>query len=620
MPDTPALASVSRLAIAPASWCDFFAHWQALRQGPPALRLNYVVVNPPPWPPAGAADSVGTGRFAIESRRLAFEPMARALDANLWGLLPGFHRLSFDDGRVLLTVCVGETLAMLREQAFTADSVLLDFDAAPADSLRYLLKALARCCRLGTRLAGAQQSVSPAARKALTQSGFVVDADCDANAVDSAINGNSGNTAINSPAWHARYAPHWAVKPHTLPVQTPPSSRHCLVVGAGLAGAAVAASLARRGWHVKVLDSAATPASGASGLPAGVMAPHVSPDDSRLSRLSRAGIRVTLQQAAALLEVGQDYAITGVLERCLTHPRQRPAAWLQGPCAVPAADWARQASATQLAACALSADDAAPALWHVHAGWVKPAQLVNAWLATPGVQWQGGCSVARLQRLGGQWLALDSAGSELARGDRVVLAAGHATAALALAHAAQPLVLQPIRGQVTWAYHGDETSSDTQALPAFPVNGHGHLLARVPLASPGQACSPLAWMTGASFQRDRCALACESKDDAHNLHRLHALVPVLAQQLQAGQPAPKVQAWAGVRCATPTRMPSVGPLGKPDRGLWICTGMGARGLSFAALCAELLAAQWQGEPWPIEASLARAFAPTAAPPPSPAGT
>jgi tRNA 5-methylaminomethyl-2-thiouridine biosynthesis bifunctional protein len=37
--------------------------------------------------------------------------------------------------------------------------------------------------------------------------------------------------------------------------------------------------------------------------------------------------------------------------------------------------------------------------------------------------------------------------------------------------------------------------------------------------------------------------------------------------------------------------------------------MGARGLSLALLCAELLAAQWHGEPWPVEKKLAHALAP-----------
>ena len=34
-------------------------------------------------------------------------------------------------------------------------------------------------------------------------------------------------------------------------------------------------------------------------------------------------------------------------------------------------------------------------------------------------------------------------------------------------------------------------------------------------------------------------------------------------------------------------------------------GMGARGLSFAAICTELLAAQLGSEPWPLPHNLAR---------------
>ncbi|MFT4267896.1 MAG: FAD-dependent cmnm(5)s(2)U34 oxidoreductase, partial [Xenophilus sp.] len=62
-------------------------------------------------------------------------------------------------------------------------------------------------------------------------------------------------------------------------------------------------------------------------------------------------------------------------------------------------------------------------------------------------------------------------------------------------------------------------------------------------------------------------------------------------------------------CAAHDRRPLVGPLpGLPapaGSGLWVCTALGSRGLSFAALCAELLAARWHGEPLPVAAALAR---------------
>ncbi len=40
-------------------------------------------------------------------------------------------------------------------------------------------------------------------------------------------------------------------------------------------------------------------------------------------------------------------------------------------------------------------------------------------------------------------------------------------------------------------------------------------------------------------------------------------------------------------------------------GLYMNTAMGSRGLTLGLLCGELLAAQWHGEPLPVEARLAK---------------
>jgi len=63
-----------------------------------------------------------------------------------------------------------------------------------------------------------------------------------------------------------------------------------------------------------------------------------------------------------------------------------------------------------------------------------------------------------------------------------------------------------------------------------------------------------------------------------------------------------------VRCASGDRRPLVGPADPMQpQGPWVCTALGSRGLSFAALCAELLAAHWHGEPLPLPATMARAL-------------
>lgn len=571
-----------------AQWCvletgfglglNFLVTWAAWKADPLRPRLLHFVSTEAF--PASADDVLRSAQTHPE-----LLPFARKLQRQFWGLLPGVHRLVFEGGQVLLTLCVGDAKAMLREQAFEADSVYLDGfspERNPGIWDVHTFKAVARCCRRGTRVA--TWTVARNVRDALAQCGFVVQ--------------KTPGTPPKRDNLQGEYRPAWEPKkPRSAPLQRAPA--RCIVIGSGLAGAAVAASLARRGWQVTVLDAASTPAAGASGLPAGVLAPHVSPDDSLLSRLSRSGIRAMLQQAEALLQTGSDWNPTGVLERCLEHPRKLPAAWQAGQALAPAArDWTRPATAEQLEHCGLPPDT--PALWHVQAGWIKPASLVRAWLATPGVTWRSHSAASQLKRQAGVWQVLDAAGLELASAELVVLAAGHASRALAdTAGLAPPLALQAIRGQVCWALHAPDTA---KAMPDFPVNGHGSLVPAVPLAQ------GMGWVTGSTFERDNTSTALRPADEQHNFSKLQTLLPqaaqALAHQLDRGQ----VQGWAGVRCATPSRLPSLGPLqGAPD--LWVSSGMGSRGLTFSALCAELLAARLHGEPLPLEQRQADALMP-----------
>ncbi|CAN5186795.1 FAD-dependent 5-carboxymethylaminomethyl-2-thiouridine(34) oxidoreductase MnmC [soil metagenome] len=555
---------------------NFLVTWQAWKADPLRPRLLHFVSTEAY--PASADDVL---RSALTHPELI--PFAEQLKRQLWGLLPGVHRLVFEDGQVLLTLCIGDAKAMLREPSFEANSVYLDgFSPLLNPDIwdAHTFKAVARCCRRGTRVA--TWTVARSVRDALAQCGFVVQ--------------KVPGTPPKRDNLQGEYQPAWEPK-KTRPTPAHRQAARCIVIGAGLAGAAVAASLARRGWQVMVLDAADAPATGASGLPAGVLAPHVSPDDSLLSRLSRSGIRAMLQQADALLQTNIDWSPTGVLEHCIEHARQLPAAWQPGqPLADAARDWTQTATSAQLASAGLPPE--APALWHAQAGWIKPAQLVRAWLATPGVTWRGRADVGKLLRHADTWQVLDEAGHPLAEAELVVLAAGPGTRRLAES-AGVVLALQPIRGQASWALHAPDSTRGTgdarnaEAMPPFPVNGHGSLVPAVPLDQ------GLAWVAGSSFERDNTSTTLRPEDEQHNFGKLKTLLPAAAQALAARFDSGQVQGWAGIRCATPSRLPSLGPLeGRPD--LWVCSGMGSRGLTFAALCAELLAARLHGEPLPVE--------------------
>ena len=116
-------------------------------------------------------------------------------------------------------------------------------------------------------------------------------------------------------------------------------------------------------------------------------------------------------------------------------------------------------------------------------------------------------------------------------------------------------------------------------------------------------------MAGSTFDRTRQVPELDPRDHEENLARLRGVLPdvagVLAQQLDAKV----VQAWAGVRCTTPDRLPRVGsPLPSAASGLHVLTGLGARGLTLSVLCAEWLAARLCQEPSPLESDLGRRLA------------
>jgi tRNA 5-methylaminomethyl-2-thiouridine biosynthesis bifunctional protein len=251
------------------------------------------------------------------------------------------------------------------------------------------------------------------------------------------------------------------------------------------------------------------------------------------------------------------------------------------------APWSREASEAQKRAAGL--DPGQLAWWHDNAAWIEPAALVRTWLRQPGVRFAGGRRVARQLRTEAGWRLLDPAGTVLAAAPLVVVAAAVGSTALLDGR----IQLHPVRGQVTWAPHGE----DAGALPPFPVNGHGHFLPRVPLVERD------AWITGSTYGRGDADESLRRQDDVANLQRVREVLPAAAGVVETALQRRQARSWSGVRCASTDRRPLAGEL---EPGLWVSTAMGSRGLTFAALCAELIAARLHGEPLPLEARLAQA--------------
>jgi tRNA 5-methylaminomethyl-2-thiouridine biosynthesis bifunctional protein len=552
---------------------NFLVTWQAWRADPARPRLLHFVSCEAF--PASAADVLLAAQAHPE-----LIPLAAQLAAQWQGLLPGLHRLSFEGGHVLLTLGIGDAKAMLQAQSLTVDSVYLDI------SDLHTVKAVARCCRRGTRLA--TWTVARSVTDTLTQCGFEV------SKLPGVAPKRDQLQAVFNPRWEPK-------KPADAPEHETRAASRCVVIGAGLAGAACAASLARRGWQVTVLDAKAFAAGGASALPAGLLAPHVSPDDSALSRLSRRGLRATWQKVKDQLAEGQDWSACGVRQRRFDSTGALPADWPD------AGQYWSSAAEPMPGAEASGFTD----LWHAAGGWAKPARLVQALLATPGITERYGIQVSSLRPSvrpsKDGWQVLNEKGECVAEAPLVVLAAGFDSARLLSPSAgaagagvhASALPLQAIRGQVAWGPVPEDA-----VMPGFAVNGHGNFIPAFPVAGQERP----HWLMGATFERDNTSAQVRPEDQAAVLARLERLLPATAASLQPAFAGSQAKAWAGVRCAAPDHLPLVGPLDEVALpGLQVCTALGSRGLSLAVLCGELLAAWLHAEPLPVEQRLARAM-------------
>ncbi|MEG0676028.1 MAG: MnmC family methyltransferase, partial [Comamonas sp.] len=98
---------------------NFLVTWAAWKADPQRTRLLHFV----------SVEAFPVSREDL-LQSLPVDGQLRTLGLQLaeqwWGLLPGVHRLSFEEGQVLLTLYIGPAQTMLRKQQLTADSVYLD--------------------------------------------------------------------------------------------------------------------------------------------------------------------------------------------------------------------------------------------------------------------------------------------------------------------------------------------------------------------------------------------------------------------------------------------------------------------------------------------------------------
>jgi len=532
---------------------NFLTTWAAWRDDParPA-RLHFLSVEKHPF----RADDLAR----LHAQWPGFSALSNELLASWPALMPGFHRIALDGGRVQLTLMLGDALDCLPQLQAGVDAFYLDGFAPDCNADLWqpeLFDVLAGLARPGAL--AATYTVAAPVRQGLTQAGFV----CDKRA----------GFGRKRHCLSARFAGRSNWIESAVP-------KHVVVIGAGVAGAATAHALAARGLAVTVLERAHAPAQAASGNPVAVFRPVISHDDNRATRLTRAAFLHDLRAWAAL--EGIEWARCGVLHLARDADAAAKQQLALAASAPPAeyARWVELGEARELANWPV----AAPGVFYPTAGWVVPGSLCRAWLDHPAVRLVTGCAVARVQPVARGWQVLGADGAVLAEADAVVLA--NARDALSLVPD-QTWPLNTVRGQIT-------------QLPPGSLAEIRRVIAREGYVAPGLG----QLLVGATYEHDDDDTTPRTASDLANLARLEAILPGAGAHLAAGAASGR----ASLRATLPDRLPIVGAV-NGQAGLYVAAGYASRGVVWAGLLGEALADLMIGQPLPLENELMRAVAP-----------
>lgn len=552
---------------------NFLATWASWRADPDRPgRLHYLAVEMHPFT---VPDLVRAHAAWPE-----FQFLAEAL-RNAWPVLtPGFHRLEFASGRVVLTLMLGDSADCLRKLRAGVDAFYLDgFDPRKNPDM-WSAELFRRCARLAEPDATlATWCVAGAVRGALNEAGFATEKRPGFASKREMLVGR-----LAQPRASARRAP----------------ARHAVILGAGLAGCAIAERLAARGWRVEILERHGAPAAEASGNLAGIVRPLLSRDDNLASRLNRACFLHAGRAWSRLDLIGHPprRRLDGLLQMARDAGHEALQRELAGAYPADYVQFLERDAAGQ----ALGCPTASGGWWFPGGGWAHPPGVCRSLLEAGGMNlsFRAHTEVARMERRDGLWRLFDAGGAVLAESAIVVLASGSQARLL---DQAAGLPITRVRGQVSH-------------IPAGRLPGLAHPLCREGYLTPaldGMHC------LGASYAYDEGA---ELRVDEHvsNLVRLAQMLPGAEHGINPRELDGRV----GFRAATSDRLPLVGAL--PDvsaslprdcrlaelprhAGLFGLLGLGSRGLVWSALAAETLASQMDGDPLPLESDLLDAMDP-----------
>jgi tRNA 5-methylaminomethyl-2-thiouridine biosynthesis bifunctional protein len=549
---------------------NFLAAWHAWREDPRRSgKLHYLAFEAHPF----TADDLI--QALLPRLPPSHQALARMLCAAWPSLLPGMHRLEFEDGALTLTLALGRIQRLARQVQARVDAFFLDGFAPQRNpemwspSVFGQLRRIARAeATLATWCSAGQ------VRRDLQDAGFLVS---------------------KAPGFaHKRDMTVARLRPGLGSSDALPVAQRVAIVGGGLAAAGIAQALALRGRRVRVYDPAFVQGAGGrnTGHLAAALVPALSTDDDTRSRLSRIGLARAQARWSGLGGAARPEncgalvcAMTAEEARAQREALSRldfPSDWV---C------WLDAAHASARAGCALRFGG----LWFTHALRVRPQALLQAIFGLPGIRIHS-THISKVERTaGGRWRLYGGPGLVSEEADQLVFANAYDAAGLLQAihpSAAWPKLKGMTRmpGQISYYPAGEEAGG----APHCILSGNGYSL------PPRDGVA----IAGSTYLAPDCDAVVDQAGHAAIRAKLTGWLPAANSWLAADPRG----GWAGWRAMSKDHLSIIGAVtGVPDA--WVACAYGSRGLTWAMLGGEILGAQLDGEPLPLERELLHRIAP-----------
>lgn len=487
------------------------------------------------------------------------EPLTGRLIAGWPRLAPGFHRLVLGDLGVTLDLAVMDAAEALQAWSGRADAWFLD-GFSPARNPEMWSPAVLHgiAARSAPGACAATFTVAGAVRRGLAEAGFTVE---------------------KRPGFGFKRE---RLEAHLPPASRPspePSPKRVAIVGAGIAGAALARAFASLGARALVLE-AGRPGAGASGNPAALVMPRLDAGGGGVAQLYAQAFARAVdlygEHAGLIIDRGAVQAENG--------PKDASRFDRIAAGGLFTSEAVQRLSPDELAA-ALGepACDGVGGLAFAEAVVVEPAAVLDRWLSTAELRH---AAVARFERADGGWRLFDAEDGLIAEVDILCLAAGADTA-----RSAPQTPLSSVRGQIS--------AAATPERPGAALWGGYVVPSRDGL------------VFGATHDRDDADTDLRTQDHARNFDLLRQAKPSLAARLAGAA----IDGRASLRAVTPDFLPLAGavPASIDDPsdtpGLFVLSGLGSRGFCAAPLLAEHVAALALEAPSPLPRALAEIVRP-----------